>query len=244
MNSKYHGMPEASKKTHKASFYNWIPLDGESGLNKRFCLLVRHRSSQIASLLQDEEKIREERKKAKNNRNRYVGVASESGGSFGRFGGMSSDDYSYRASSFQDRDDEGFAASSGGHQEPVDSSSSTAWRLSGYWADTPNSLKTESSRREHPSSFARYSDYVPDQPAAVSSPTKKPEESEGSHQHIVASSYDLMSQQRPPENLAGDDFEKGTGRTSPMTTVPHHPPVQMPRMTFDQHLNIGKYALE
>jgi hypothetical protein len=216
----------------------------ESSLSERFRPLVRHRSSQIVSLLQDEEKIREERKKAKSNRNRYVGVASEAGGSFGRFGGMSSDDYSYRISSFHDRDDEGFATPTSGHQEPMESSSSaspsTAWRLSGYWADTPNPLRTESSHRE-PSGFARYSDQIPDQ-LANSSPTKKPREPEGSRQHIVAPSYDSMPQQRA-ENLARDDSEKDTSGT-PVVAAMSHPPAQMPRVTFDQHLNIGKYAEE
>lgn len=46
--------------------------------------LVRNRAKELVELLSDVEKIRAERRKAKANRNKYVGVGND-----GRFGGMS-----------------------------------------------------------------------------------------------------------------------------------------------------------
>ncbi|KAG8836145.1 Epsin-3, clathrin recruitment and traffic between the Golgi and endosome [Serendipita sp. 400] len=56
---------------------------------------VRNRAKEIAELLGDLEKVRQERRKAKANKSKYTGVSSDgvSFGSGGRYGGFSSDDY-------------------------------------------------------------------------------------------------------------------------------------------------------
>ena len=55
-------------------------------------LLVRNRSGEIAALLSDLDKIRTERRKAKANRNKYVGTGNDGmmgfSGSSGRYGGF------------------------------------------------------------------------------------------------------------------------------------------------------------
>ncbi|KAJ3333967.1 regulator of (H+)-ATPase in vacuolar membrane [Blyttiomyces sp. JEL0837] len=58
---------------------------------------VRQRANEIIALLGDSEKIREERKKAKENKQKYTGVSS-TGGSGGRFGGFGSDSGGYGSS--------------------------------------------------------------------------------------------------------------------------------------------------
>lgn len=64
-------------------------------------LLVRNRSSEIAALLSDLDKIRTERRKAKSNRSKYVGTGNDGmmgfGGSSGRYGGFG-DEGSYSGS--------------------------------------------------------------------------------------------------------------------------------------------------
>lgn len=54
-----------------------------------FTLEVRNRAKELAELLMDVEKIRAERRKAKQNRNKYVGVGSDAYryGGFGNSGG-------------------------------------------------------------------------------------------------------------------------------------------------------------
>jgi epsin len=59
-------------------------------------MIVRNRASEIATLLGDLEKIRQERRKAKANKTKYGGVGSDGGMSFtqpggGRFGGFGSE---------------------------------------------------------------------------------------------------------------------------------------------------------
>ena len=56
------------------------------------CFAVRNRSKELVELLADVEKIRQERKKAKANRTKYVGTGND-GFSFGggRYGGFGSD---------------------------------------------------------------------------------------------------------------------------------------------------------
>jgi epsin len=57
---------------------------------------VRNRSKELVELLGDVEKIRQERKKAKSNRSKYVGTGNDgfSSGSGGRYGGFGNDSYS------------------------------------------------------------------------------------------------------------------------------------------------------
>ena len=57
-------------------------------------MLVRNRSRELVDLLSDVEKIRAERRKAKANKNKYIGVGSDGFGmSFdsGRYGGFGND---------------------------------------------------------------------------------------------------------------------------------------------------------
>ena len=61
------------------------------------CLVVRNRSKELVELLADVDKIRQERKKAKANRTKYVGTGNEGFSSFGggRYGGFGNDGGSY-----------------------------------------------------------------------------------------------------------------------------------------------------
>lgn len=54
---------------------------------------MRNRSKELVELLADVEKIRQERKKAKANRSKYIGTGNDgfSGGSGGRYGGFGND---------------------------------------------------------------------------------------------------------------------------------------------------------
>lgn len=60
-------------------------------------LTVRNRAKEIAELLSDLDRVRQERRKAKTTRNKYVGTGNDGGASFssggGRYGGFSSDAY-------------------------------------------------------------------------------------------------------------------------------------------------------
>jgi len=62
--------------------------------NKNFSLQVRVKTKELLELIQDDERLREERKKAKKNKNKYVGIDSDS--SHGR---RSYNDYSSSSSS-------------------------------------------------------------------------------------------------------------------------------------------------
>ena len=59
-----------------------------------FCFAVRNRAKELVELLADVDKIRQERKKAKANRSKYVGTGND-GLSFGsgRYGGFGSESY-------------------------------------------------------------------------------------------------------------------------------------------------------
>lgn len=54
-------------------------------------LVVRNRSKELVELLADVEKIRQERKKAKSNRTKYVGTGNDGFSGGGRYGGFGSD---------------------------------------------------------------------------------------------------------------------------------------------------------
>ncbi|KAJ2797948.1 Epsin-3, clathrin recruitment and traffic between the Golgi and endosome [Coemansia guatemalensis] len=105
---------------------------------------VRHRSKEIVDLINDDERLREERKKSKANRNKYGGYAggsrmsgfgntsSSRGGSgfsssgfgssttgFGsRYGGLSGGDYMASGSRYDDRSDSNSRSDSGGRSTP------------------------------------------------------------------------------------------------------------------------------
>jgi epsin len=67
-------------------------------------MVVRNRAKELAELLGDSEKIRAERKKAKQTKTKYVGVGSEEagfGGTGKKYGGFGSDDLSYGSYSGQ-----------------------------------------------------------------------------------------------------------------------------------------------
>ncbi len=72
------------------------PRGRHSILYLTYISLVRNRSKELAEMLQDLDRIRQERRKAKQNRTKYVGTGNDgmsfaAGGS--RYGGFSSDDY-------------------------------------------------------------------------------------------------------------------------------------------------------
>ncbi|KAL1919726.1 uncharacterized protein VTP21DRAFT_1657 [Calcarisporiella thermophila] len=91
--------------------FSYIDEKGkDQGLN------VRNRAKELVEMLGDQEKIKQERKKAKQNKNKYTGISSDIGG-FGvgasRYGGFGSDSYgagrSYYddgSSGFRDDDDD------------------------------------------------------------------------------------------------------------------------------------------
>lgn len=63
-----------------------------------YCFTVRNRSKELVELLADIDKIRQERKKAKANRSKYVGTGNDGfsfGGSGGRYGGFGNEGGSY-----------------------------------------------------------------------------------------------------------------------------------------------------
>lgn len=65
--------------------YTFIDETGkDTGIN------VRHRAKQLVEFIQDDERLREERKKAKKNKDKYIGVAADQMGGFGSFGRSSS----------------------------------------------------------------------------------------------------------------------------------------------------------
>lgn len=64
--------------------YTFIDESGKDmGIN------VRHRAKQLVDFIQDDDRLREERKKAKKNKDKYIGVAADSMGGFGSYRGSS-----------------------------------------------------------------------------------------------------------------------------------------------------------
>jgi epsin len=66
--------------------------------------VVRNRAKELAELLSDSEKIRTERRKAKQSKTKYTGVGSDEagfGGSGKKYGGFGSEDLSYGSYSGQ-----------------------------------------------------------------------------------------------------------------------------------------------
>ena len=62
-----------------------------------YAFTVRNRSKELVELLADVDKIRQERKKAKANRSKYVGTGNDGfsfGSSDGRYGGFGNDSFS------------------------------------------------------------------------------------------------------------------------------------------------------
>lgn len=67
-------------------------------------IIVRNRAKELAELLSDSEKIRTERRKAKQSKTKYTGVGSDEagfGGSGKKYGGFGSEDLSYGSYSGQ-----------------------------------------------------------------------------------------------------------------------------------------------
>ena len=57
-----------------------------SNTNNDLCSLVRHKVKEIVEFIQDDDRLRDERKKAKINRDKYVGVGSDTSSSrYGQF---------------------------------------------------------------------------------------------------------------------------------------------------------------
>lgn len=73
--------------------YTFIDENGkDQGIN------VRHKVRDLIDFIQDDEKLREERKKAKKNKDKYIGMSSDIAGL--RFGGG---DHSYRDSGYESK---------------------------------------------------------------------------------------------------------------------------------------------
>lgn len=69
--------------------YTYVDENGkDQGIN------VRHKVHDLMEFIQDDEKLREERKKAKKNKDKYIGMSSDVASM--RFGGIGSGDHSYR----------------------------------------------------------------------------------------------------------------------------------------------------
>jgi len=67
-------------------------------------MIVRNRAKELADLLSDSEKIRAERRKAKQSKSKYTGVGSDEagfGGTGKKYGGFGSEDLSYGSYSGQ-----------------------------------------------------------------------------------------------------------------------------------------------
>ncbi|XP_063705148.1 uncharacterized protein LOC134834428 isoform X2 [Culicoides brevitarsis] len=90
--------------------YTFVDENGkDQGIN------VRHKVRDLMDFIQDDDKLREERKKAKKNKDKYIGMSSDVASM--KFGGMGSSDHSYR-----DRDrDTSFNSSSRRSNEFSDS---------------------------------------------------------------------------------------------------------------------------
>jgi epsin len=81
----------------------------DQGINGTFhsdpkLIVVRNRAKELAELLSDSEKIRTERRKAKQSKTKYTGVGSDEagfGGSGKKYGGFGSEDLSYGSYSGQ-----------------------------------------------------------------------------------------------------------------------------------------------
>lgn len=69
--------------------YTYVDENGkDQGVN------VRHKVRDLMDFIQDDEKLREERKKAKKNKDKYIGMSSDVASM--KFGGIGSGDHSYR----------------------------------------------------------------------------------------------------------------------------------------------------
>ena len=51
------------------------------------CVSVRQKTKDLMEFIQDDDRLREERKKAKKNKDKYTGISGGRGGSMGRFDG-------------------------------------------------------------------------------------------------------------------------------------------------------------
>ncbi|KDQ08315.1 hypothetical protein BOTBODRAFT_179949 [Botryobasidium botryosum FD-172 SS1] len=148
---------------------------------------VRNRAREIAELLSDLDRVRQERRKAKQNRSKYIGTGNDAGMSFssggGRYGGFGSESGGYSGS--YDRDYAGGSSSGGGGGSSGgfrDTSSRKEFEEydAGDWEDrTPqrsNSLSVTSSSRREASTSNRTSSAPKPTTAEPSKPaTKQPE---------------------------------------------------------------------
>lgn len=137
---------------------------------------VRNRAKEIAELLSDLDRVRQERRKAKVNRNKYTGTGNDGGGfgnSGSRYGGFSSDDYysggaggSYSGSSYSGG---GGAYSGGGGSRFSDTQSKKQFEEydAGDWEDS-----TAKSSAHRQSSSVSSSTRAPPKASGPESPAK------------------------------------------------------------------------
>jgi len=79
-------------------------INGNTTTLKKGLRIVRSRAKEIAELLSDSDKVRGERKKAKQAKSKYTGVGNDDagfGGTGKKYGGFGSDDLQYGAYSGQ-----------------------------------------------------------------------------------------------------------------------------------------------
>ncbi|KAG8693706.1 Epsin-3, clathrin recruitment and traffic between the Golgi and endosome [Ceratobasidium sp. 395] len=113
---------------------------------------VRNRAKEIAELLSDVDKIRQERRKAKTNRNKYTGTGNDGGLSFttssgGRYGGFGSDSGGYGG---------GGGGYGGGYDQDRDYSSSAVGGSSSYSGGGGGSGSGGGGRRDRERQYDEY----------------------------------------------------------------------------------------
>lgn len=121
------------------------------------CLTVRQKAKDLCALLVDDDRLRDERKKAKANKDKYTGVSNEHfrGGGGGSFGG-SSRDYSSREDTWERREG---GRQRGGFSDEPDSgvSSFRSDRNGGGFSDRDDgfgSLRSEPKKEQAPAAAA------------------------------------------------------------------------------------------
>lgn len=81
--------------------YTFIDENGkDQGVN------VRHKTRELIDFIQDDDKLRDERKKAKKNKDKYIGMSSDAMGGGIKHSGNSFDDFRYRDEFARGRYDE------------------------------------------------------------------------------------------------------------------------------------------
>ncbi|KAJ3234041.1 Epsin-3, clathrin recruitment and traffic between the Golgi and endosome [Chytriomyces hyalinus] len=142
---------------------------------------IRNRANEIVILLGDNEKIKEERKKARENRSKYTGVsssgASSGGGRFGGFAGGSngfSSSGGYGGGGGSSGGSNGFNSSGGyggggGGFRDEDDDGGYGGRGNGFRSDSPTRSTSQNAYTSSTNSHSRQEERVHDQPSSTTS---------------------------------------------------------------------------